>query len=299
MNIYSPTTVEFELTFEGSALAQQTMGARELGLAIVGVDTLFTRTNSLLNGPQASITIEARVPRSGSIELDFVMRVYETVMEFARDDLAPAQTILASVCGAHGLCNVIKRIRNRKVVRSEKNDDMVTIETADGDRIEMSPGVFLLWQDALARKASAEAVSPLRRNGIERAVFRSGNTAMVDIGSQDYEAFITSTDHEIISDATSRQVLTVIAPYLGSKTGVWRLHDGSKNSNYKIKDASFSAEVKGGAHSFKAGDLLECEVRAVQRAANGTIKKEFEIIEVIRRLDIDQIGKQLTLDERD
>lgn len=299
MNIYSPTTVEFELTFEGSALAQQTMGARELGLAIIGVDTLFTRTNSLLNGPQASITIEARVPQPGSIELGFVMQVYENVMEFARDDLAPAQTTLASVCGTHGLCNFIKWLRARKITRGEENNDLVTIETADGDRYEMNSKVFLLWQDALIKKASAEAMNPLRINGIERAVFRSENTDMVDIGSQDYEAFIASTDHEIISDATSRQVLTVIAPYLGSKTGVWRLHDGSKNSNYKIKDASFSAEVKGGAHSFKAGDLLECEVRAVQRAANGTIKKEFEIIEVIRRLDIDQIGKQLTLDERD
>ncbi len=220
-------------------MAQQTMRARELGLAIVGVDTLFTRTNSLLNGPQASITIEARVPQPGSIELGFVTQVYENVMEFARNDLAPAQTIFTSICGTYGLCNFIKWFRSRKITRKEENNDMVTIETADGDRFEMNSKVFLLWQDALIRKASAEAVSPLRINGVERAVFRSDNTDLVDIGSQDYEAFTASPDHEIISDATSHQVLTVIAPYLGSKTGVGVCMTGARTAITRSKMPRF------------------------------------------------------------
>ena len=154
---------------------------------------------------------------------------------------------------------------------------------------ELGPSLIRLANDIPYRRSLVEASMPLSRNGYDRIEVRDGIRELESIRKDDLRYLAMPPRGRLVGDFTAfREVLKVISPHLGRRNGQWRLHDGSKVNRYTVRDSQFLREVRDGILSFAAGDFLECEVRHIQRIDEvGAIRKDFEILTVIRHLPQD------------
>ena len=64
---------EFSVSFEGLAFADHTMDVRDLAPSLIALGQAFERANSLLNGDQATISLNIRATRPASFEVGLVL----------------------------------------------------------------------------------------------------------------------------------------------------------------------------------------------------------------------------------
>lgn len=306
MMINRPSASHFTLTYEGAQSQQHPVAVRDLAPAILSLNDLIERTNTLVNGNRVSTELQITAIRTGSIEIAFLLITVgtEAAIEFlASENVTSAANLIQLTFGGAALVRAVRSFRRRRASTAEPTDDEVAdrIESLELDidlssastagrihaRGELSRDnmgqLIRLANDAVIRRSLEGVLDPLSRNGFERLVVRESDQPIGMIDQSD--AFSMSqprADDDIVSMQTTRQVLRVVSPNLGSLRLKWRLNNGASTNWYSIFDDVFLERVKNGSVYFQAGDTLTCDIRTIQRILNnGRLTVQFQILRVI------------------
>ena len=127
--------VEFSVSYEGDALAQNTMDVRDLAPALLALGQSFERANSLFNGDRASISLRIRATKPGSFEIGlFLQQVLEGATDVLSGDLMVSAFVLKELLigggdkGVIGLLQFLKHLGGKKPQQIEETPDGITFE---------------------------------------------------------------------------------------------------------------------------------------------------------------------------
>ena len=301
------TTSTFSIIYDGESLSDNTINARDVANSIIAIDDLFQRSNRLLNGDNASLTLDIRPPRAGSFEIELVLSAAQSLL--GSDYITSARNLLYLLFGSQipGLFQLLKRLRGRTLRETDRSPDSVTIEAdwinfdgvveAENFRMVIPTKVFQLSRDRDVRKAASDTLTPLRRNDIDKITVREGSAELETFVESDIPSFSEIPQVGESIESVTRQILTIVTTQFSERSRQWRFNDGNKNNSYTVMDDEFRDSVIRGDISFTAGDIFECEVKTIQSITpDRKIKTRLEILKVIGRLHPNGGGTQLSLE---
>lgn len=289
----SAYSTEFIVSYEGDAFSEHLMDVRELGTSLIALNELFNRTNLLLNGEGISVEISLRTTQPGSFEIVLYLAQALATTPFAGGMITFAADLMTIIAGSSGLINLIKRLKGRKPipVSDEDSSGRVTLEIEDLHtptmslgylRLEASAGSWRLLQDKKINDAVANMVRPLNKEGIDRMAFRKEGQELESVSKDELPYFQVFGGTEIEEFTIPRQELVVVAPYLRSGSGKWRLRDHDSVKRYAMKDEQFNEDVVNGVRKFGARDVLVCDVKVIINTNKGN--PQYEILKVWHHL---------------
>src|SRR4051794_19513081 len=102
---------DFELTFDGPALATGRMPVRELAPALLALGDLFHEAHVISAPTEAPVELEVRAaPRRGSFEVSLYLSTSDVVNLLTSSEAVAAGTIITLVGGVVGLFKLIRWI---------------------------------------------------------------------------------------------------------------------------------------------------------------------------------------------
>lgn len=289
----SAYSTEFIVSYEGDAFSEHLMDVRYLGTSLIALNELFDRTNLLLNGEGISVEISLRTTQPGSFEIVLYLAQSLATTPFAGGMITFAADLMSIIAGSSGLINLIKRLKGRKPtsVSEEDSSGRVTLEIEDLHtptmslgylRLEASAESWRLLQDKKITDAVANMVRPLNKEGIDRMAFRKEGQELESVSKDEVPYFQVFESTEIEEFTIPRQELIVVAPYLRSGSGKWRLRDNDSVKRYAMKDEQFNEDVVNGVRKFGARDVLVCDVKVIINTNKGN--PQYEILKVWRHI---------------
>ena len=284
------SAVEIVVAYEGPAVAEHRMPVRDLAPALLALEQAFVRTNALLNGSGASVSLEIRAPRQGSFEI--VVLVTQLLdggsNSLSADFISSAVSIkelLVGGAGATSLIHILKRLRGRRPDLIIREQDSVTLE-AEKLRLSMPARTFELLVDKLLRGQIEEVLRPVTTDGIDRVIFREASEDLETVEKGDVPYFQVEVNEEehmtrtIISDYVLKPATVRFAT-----GGTWRLSDGDHTQSYAIKDTEFLEEVTNGERRFGSTDVLVCNLVITQfMDSRGKLRTEHEVSKVVKHI---------------
>ena len=279
--------VAFTVSYEGDALSEYRMPVRDLAPALLALGQAFDRSNALLNGDGAGVTLQIRATSQGSFEISLVLeQLFKQTAAFFSDEFissaAKIKDLLIGGDGSEGLLGLTKRLKGRQPKEVSRDDKNITLEI-DGLKLTIPGKVIDLLEDKAVRQQIAAVIRPVTKRGIDRVVFKKGQQTLETVEKEDVQYFKQDGNSDAITTETviPSQRLKIASVTFG-KVGKWKLSDGEKTRWYSIEDEDFLEGVTGGDRRFGSGDFLTCEILMTQSlAANGDLKLEYAITHVI------------------
>ena len=285
------------MSYDGPGLSEHSISIRQLGPALVALGALFDRSNYLINGDTATIDIKATATRSGSFEIEMAVEMVRlgTTMfagPYVTSALNIRQLVLTTITWLKYLNRSdanVSGMSGSEVVEAMESvnirvGDVEVDTTASGEtnRVALQT-VAQLSRDRLILEHMGGVFEPVGQDGIDRVDFKENDDVLESVEENDLPSFVPfPSGTNSLDFIIPRQMLKVLNPYLGQKTGQWRLHDGEKTNRYDMKDSAFANDVRNSVINFSAEDVLECQVRQIQTIdRNGNIKITREILRVL------------------
>jgi hypothetical protein len=242
---------KFSLYFDTDETTNHTMGASELGAALIGIDKTIEEANKLINGDDSFVQIDVSAPEPGSIGIPIAV----TVLSGGIDIVS-----LLGFSGATGLVGgtvieVISFLKSRKIESVVRNDNGKSTITVKSGKVEESYEI----------DTNIEKV--VTNNDIRDKIF---NTFFAPVQS-------LTNPKILIKDFEGKKVLTEISTEeissfkkLPRTTLIYRDDDTKKVVDYlgdrltvKIKDNTFMNKNKNNEQGFKSGDLFEVDLKTI------------------------------------
>ena len=306
MTIHRPSASRFTLTYEGAPHQQHPVAVRDLAPVVLSLNDLIERTNTLVNGSRVSTELQITAIRTGSIELAFllIMEGTEVAIGFLSSEaVTSAANLIQLTFGGAVLVRAVGSFRRRRASADEPADDQGAAHT-ESLEVDIDPSsastagrihvrgeltrdnmgqLIRLANDAVIRRSLEGVLDPLSRNGFERLVVRESDQPIGLIDQSDALSMSQPrADGDIVSMATTRQILRIVSPSLGSLRLKWRLSNGASTNWYSIFDDDFLERVLRGSVHFRTGDTLTCDVRTIQRILEDSrLTVEFQVLRVI------------------
>lgn len=300
MTSVNATPTEFDISYDGPALADGRMNVRDLAQAMMAVGSLFESSNELLNGDRAAVNINVRATSRGSFHILFEV-VQNSGVNSITDIISTANQIVTLIIGggtiAIGLFALIKWLRGRSPKIEQINEGMFRLTLENGETYDIPLELLRMYQDATVRSALAGIVRPVKEEGIDMLEIREQDEAIIDVSKSDVEYFDAPQLQELILDETRTQAFSIIS--LAFREGnKWRLTDGQATFSVSMTDRDFQNRVDNNELAFAKGDVLVCDMRTVQWQTTQGLKTEYEIVSVNRHLPARQLSLP-GLDEED
>lgn len=315
------SSTNVEIVFEGPAVKQGTIDARLLAESLLGYNAVFTRANSIVNGPEstAAVLVESEF-KSGSFiaGLEFVQNVTEhgtqliTAHEFLN---AGALAGLIGFLPAELAREFVKDFTKETVLslfrwlRGKKPED---VKPAGDDRLELKSrsetrtvnvNVFNLYGDSAIRDGLDRVTRPLREAAIERIAVKQNDTEQAFFEKDEAEIFeaepvqLESGSAEPMQG--EREAVLVVSKLQFKEGSTWTFFERGAVVTAKIEDAQFWEKVHKHQLLFGEGDLLrvrlvwEIQEKRHQLRQKNTIVRVLEKVERPKqlRLDVEEGGK--------
>jgi hypothetical protein len=186
--------------------------------------------------------------------------------------------------GGGGLIGLIKWLRGRKPSAIKTVGDKVVFEVSEQNAVESFEVDLVagkLYQTRVVRKALANVVKPLEREGVD--VFASGQDGeTTEVIFKDDAAWfsIAESEADIVSDTVSEQVLLQIESAVFKDDNKWRFNDGASSFFAEVADPGFVERINSGSERFGKGDVLIVDLRRVQSISDNGLKLEYSIVKV-------------------
>ena len=280
---------EFAVSYEGPAFTAQTMEVRDLAPALLALGQAFDRANSLLNGDRASSTLSIRATRPGSFEISLVL---QQLLEGASDILTgdfftSAANLTEIVVGVPvigiSLVSVLKRLRGKKPHVTETSEQGVLFE-AENVRLFVPTEVARLYHDKPMRDQLEAFVRPLSKEGVDRVVFRRGQTEMESVQHDEAAYFSAEEEGANVTEYVIPRQRLQITRLAFNREGKWRLSDGANIHWYAMEDEVFAKAIQQGRR-FGKDDILVCEVLMTQRLDDdGKLRMEYSVQRVLQHI---------------
>jgi hypothetical protein len=279
---------QFNVIYDGPALAEHRMNVRDLAPALIAISDLFSHTNAELNGDSADVRVEVKGSfKSGSfqIELLFTQALLIQLRDlFAGSNATAVSNALAiltvlGLIGGGGLIGFLRRLNGRRPHHIERAVEVSQVWITETQMIEVDTPIVRLWLSRSVRNSLQKVLSPLEREGITNFGVIHADAVELDIEKTELALFSLYGDEgEVVSDATIRKIL-LLESVMFKDSNKWRVHDGQSAFSAAMDDEEFLAQVDAGER-FRKGDVLVVDLRLIQTIVGETLKTEFRIVKV-------------------
>ena len=288
------------INYDGPILKTGEMAVVDLAPALLAFGKLFEEANRVINGEKSHISVSVKAFNEGSFEvyIHLVQGFFAHARDLLSGNSASALSNLWTFLGAGttlggwSLYTLLKFARGRKVKKAVVlRDGNVSLEfppdslSMEGDTIVVPVQIAELYRDVRVRKAIAETVKPLGREGITDLSLRPAGTAKdtapVHVTKLELHAFSApeGDDYKII-DKESEAAFSIVNLSF-SEDGKWKLNDGQNVVWASIEDQEFLEAVDKNEISFAKGDILLCKVLLQQWQTDQGLKSETKILKVL------------------
>lgn len=274
------------------------MDVRELAPALIALSNMLEEANKVAFPDSASVKVNVQGNFKGGsfgVDLIAIQSIADQIVSMFSGPEATAFSNLKSILEAiglivgtggagRGLIGLIKWLRGRKPSSIRTSGDRVVFEVVEesiSETFEIDLVAGRLYQSRVVRKALANVVKPLERDGID--IFASGQdgqTAEV-IRKDDAPWFtVAESDADIVSDTVAEHVLLQIESAVFKDDNKWRFSDGSGSFFAEVADPIFVNKINSGDERFGKGDVLIVDLRRIQTISDNGLKMEYSIVRV-------------------
>ena len=308
MTTEQTSTASLNLTYEGPALVQGSMSARDLGPALQAISDLFDRASVLLDMEEVAADVQVTATRSGSFDIALTLELLRVTSVMLGG--TPTTTAVNLVQMIMMVVAILKRLKGNRAVLEQSETQILEELTSGSLRLGDLEASWVASDDT-TRQILIEAVSiakdppalhhirkvaePVGREGVERLSIRRSGDIIETIEKADLSSLGPFPgESNQLSVTVLRQWLSVESPNLSARKGRWRFSDGARVNWYSIADQEFVKEVADGTRAFRAGDSLDCEVHQNQRMdSNGKLTMDYQIIKVFSHRSKHETGTQM------
>ena len=285
-------SASFRVTYDGKALENSEMDARNLAPALLAIGDLLENSTRVLYGKEikASVNVKGGF-KTGSFGIEFSLAtsVLVALRDLFSSDAASATANALQIPGAVGLLawhgkksllSVLKWLKNRPIRKVELLDKTAMVHV-DNESIEIELEVLKLLRDLSVRDSVERMLHPLNADGVD--VFATGTDAdIVETISYEEVAWFKSPAAEdtLLIDEVRKMAFSIVSLAF-KEDNKWRLHDGASTIRTSISDPDFLYKVDNNLVSFSKGDVLVCEVSVRQWQTDSGAKTEYDVIKVV------------------
>lgn len=278
----------FEITYDGSALADGRMPVRELAPALFALGELFTEASQLAHPDREPASLNIKATKGGSFVVDLAIHspdTWDQILNLFDGHVVDAlSNLLSIVLGGgtvtSGLFVLIRKLNGRRISdREDLDSGIVRLTLDDGTVIEAPPEALALFGRESARANAKKVVEPLQNPGVDSLAFSQGGEQRFTITKGDLPAYEAELDGEILLDREIESVLTLAQATLEGNYK-WRFSEGDNTITASLDDPVFRARIATG-EAFRQGDMLRVRMRVVQTQRGNKLHIERTVLKVL------------------
>lgn len=298
---------EFDLAYEGEALADGRMPVRDLAPALLALGEIFAEASPLLAPGRPPAALEIKATREGSFIVHLLLGGWDSVTDiFSSEDATALVNLKEAIVGVGGVFAIGKWLHGKSTQRTEQGPEPgeITLIVDDETKLTVRTEAWDLYQNIDVRKRTRQVVEPLSRPGVDALSFEVEKQVTVRVDKSEAEAFeLPVGPPEPLGEQELELVLSIVAvAFKGDNK--WRFTDGQQTFYALIRDEAFLQRVDQG-EPFRSGDMLRCRLRITQARDVEGLHAEYEVIEVLEhiprqtQLQIDMTGDSPSEDGSD
>lgn len=267
-----------------SDLQNHSIGAMELGEAVVEMAKMIERADLLLNNQQQTISLQITakpIPGSFGLEFDLVTYVPAAIDVLKYVGL----TVASSAITGGSAFAVARQMKDRKVlsIHTTTGSDQVTMKL-DGAEITCDKQVAALVTDPIVRSAMTKVVNkPLSDKPSpvfkvmagSQEVFRLVDQEISEYSALPRDSLLVEQSEVITTNITFTRVSFV------SSTG-WKMVFDKREIVVVMKDEAFMAAVRASNKQFSKDDLFEVELEVINKETARGFRTRYVIKKVLR-----------------
>lgn len=294
------TKYKFAIKFEGEALDNHVVNAKDLANALYGLSEAMRTINTQFNRDDAGVSLNIRALKQGSFLIECLL-VFDYIREFFSlfDDKS-----------VNGFCNLVtifmtlqdfiktkSSLDGKAIDKKEIHDNGDATIYAGGKAIKTTEKVVELLENEEFTKSVDRLVSPLTQDGVESLSFLDQYGEKINsVTSEDAERILKNPDDVEVFHRVYRETLSIETASFTAKYQ-WRVHSEERGIlQAKITDEEFIKKVQLGMESFAKNDVLDVDLEMSQVQRRTKLVTTYTIIKVYdHKRRPDQLG--LLLDE--
>ena len=296
---------KFAIKYDGPALENHTMNAKDLGPALLAISSLCQEANRVLTGENAEVEVQVKAAGEGSFEIGFELVQYVTavaplLLEKGRPTANDILELLglSTHPGVSGLLGFLKWKKGRPIEKEESFSDdhgkkLSRVSTRGRDNTTIvNQGVINMFHDLLVRKAQRQLLAPLEADGITKFYIRDnkGQTSSEVDENEVVEGYFDVTPDEVgLTDKLSlpqeiEAFLILRAPVFKAEKK-WQFVYGNQTIFALILDEKFNDKVFNKGERFGVSDRFLVKLCITQSLLpSGNIHNDYQITKVIKTI---------------
>lgn len=284
------------ISYDGEAISNHSIDVKTLAPALLAFSELIEESYKVVSGKSVPLKIEVTALKPGSFEV-FLGVVHADFLSLMGSEDASAIANLLSLLGFAGaptlpsLIQVLLKSRGKNpekaIVQKDGNVTLIFDQTKINGNITINNNTFKLYQSLEVREKLFETVKPLTKEGVKTITYKTFDGEVLQtIRETDVCSFdppdISELEDEVISESTRRLHVSLVNIAM-QEDNKWRFSSGGEKPFFaKIEDPIFLRRFNKNEISFRKDDLLEVDMKTIQkRDIAGILKEENIIINVL------------------
>lgn len=295
----------FTIAYDGPALDNHEMDAKDLGLALLSICALIESSSKEIYGKDCKTNVKIKAGfKPGSFEIDFgiAQSHLQNLLGLMNSNSINGALNLITVIGfggsgAVGLMQVLKFLGGKKPDRVVRLPDQTIQFFINNTFIIGLKDTDTLYKSLDVRREFKKVMSPLENDGIDSFEVRKLGNIFDRVSKKELPYFYDpSLTDEIKDETLIRENLikkTFSIASLDFKPGnKWRLSDGTSQFHVEILDKDFLKNISVNRVAFCKDDLLITDLKISEYETPKGLRTDYQIIKVLEHR---QASKQLEL----